>query len=69
MKENKTLITVILFLVIRVSGIAQIVTPPPPQQQVPPVGLPIDNGILILLALGVVYGIFKIISSKKTLNA
>jgi len=68
MKTNKTLLIVFLFLAISTKGMSQMVTPPPPQPP-PPVGLPIDNGVVIMLVLGVVYGIYKLILSKRKLNA
>ena len=34
-----------------------------------PVGAPIDNGILILLALGVIYGAYKIYELKKRVKS
>ena len=39
-------------------------TPPPPMPPPPP-GLPIDNGIIILFVLALVYGIFKALSFSK----
>lgn len=38
---------------------------PPVPQPVPPVGLPIDNGVVVLLVLGLFYGIYKIRKAKK----
>lgn len=67
MKKNKKIITLVLSLLISIVGVAQIVTPPPPQQP-PPVGLPIDNCVVLLVVLGVIYGAYKIISSRKTSN-
>ncbi|MDC0006515.1 hypothetical protein OAE03_00750 [Winogradskyella sp.] len=42
--------------------------PPPPPPPPPPPGLPIDNGILILALVGLIYGMYKAytLSSKKT---
>lgn len=34
-----------------------------------PVGAPVDNGILILLALGVIYGAYKIYELKKRVKS
>ncbi|WGD35857.1 hypothetical protein [Olleya sp. YS] len=67
MKKNKTLIALVLFLLISIVGVSQIVTPPPPQQP-PPVGLPIDNGIVLLVVLGLIYGVYKVMSSRKKSN-
>ncbi|WP_296311383.1 hypothetical protein [Winogradskyella sp. UBA3174] len=33
--------------------------PPPPPPPPPPPGMPIDNGILILIGVGLIYGIYK----------
>ncbi|MEM5540919.1 MULTISPECIES: hypothetical protein [unclassified Olleya] len=68
MKKNKTLIATVLFLIISIVGVAQIVTPPPPAQQVPPVGLPIDGNIIVLVVIGLLYGVYKLISKRKSSN-
>ena len=54
--KKKILVTLslVLFFVCAISG--QIVPPPIP----PPPGLPIDGGLLFLLASGLFYGIRKI---------
>lgn len=40
-------------------------TPPPPLQNAPPpVGLPIDGGLSLLLASGVAYGIYSLKRKK-----
>ncbi|WP_397364082.1 PID-CTERM protein-sorting domain-containing protein [Olleya sp. R77988] len=65
MKKNKTLLVSVLFLLISIAGVAQVVIPPPPT---PPPGLPIDNGIVALVILGVAYGVYKIITSRKASN-
>lgn len=38
--------------------------PPPPLQNAPPVGLPIDGGLSLLLASGVAYGIYSLKRKK-----
>lgn len=38
--------------------------PPPPT---PPPGTPIDGGLFILLALGLLYGVLKILKEKRLL--
>ncbi len=68
MKKNKTLLILVLFFVVSIKGMAQFVTPPPPQPPPPP-GLPVDNGVVVLLVLGVIYGVYKLIYSKKALKA
>lgn len=59
------LVVVVFFLLGFISS-AQNGTPPPPMPPPPP-GLPIDNGIVILFFVALVYGIYKIRRlSKKT---
>ncbi|MFD0963298.1 PID-CTERM protein-sorting domain-containing protein [Pseudofulvibacter geojedonensis] len=50
-------LVVILAMVFIMSGSPSVQEPPAPQQ--PPPGLPIDGGVLLLLASGVIYGIKK----------
>ncbi|MGB1307631.1 MAG: PID-CTERM protein-sorting domain-containing protein [Oceanihabitans sp.] len=67
--QYKKIIASILFVLISFITIAQ--TPPTPEQRdtlVPP-GSPIDEGIYILLAIGLVYGIVKIIQANKAKTA
>ncbi len=70
MKKNTTLLTTVLFLLISVFGIAQSVLPSAPEgaQGTPPVGLPIDNGIIFLFVAGVIYGVYKLVAKKKASN-
>ena len=69
MKKNKTLIATALFLIISIVGVAQqFVTPPAPDERVPPPGLPIDGGILVLVVLGLFYGVYKLLSKSKASN-
>jgi hypothetical protein len=58
---NKYFKVILCFAFIMVSQIVVAQGPPPP----PPPGLPIDGGILGLLALGVGYAIKKISDSSK----
>ncbi len=44
--------------------VAQGSVPPAPQGP-PPIGLPIDGGVVFLLVLGALYGTYKLIKSKK----
>ncbi len=62
MKKKKTTITTALFSVISIMCAAQ---GPPPPLPPPPVGLPIDNGLIILLALGLLYGAYRILKLKR----
>ena len=54
-KNTKTLLTIALLFMVSI-GFSQ--TPPPPAQ-LPPVGIPIDGGIALLIIAGVAYGIKK----------
>ena len=55
MKREHVLTLLMLTLTLYVSGQAA----PPPIPPPPPPGLPIDGGILFLLASGIIYGIKK----------
>lgn len=57
----------LLFLQFFLCAIAlgQDLPPPQPENTPPPVGLPIDNSILILVILGLLLGIFILASKKK----
>lgn len=63
MINNKKTYVSILFVLISFVCSAQM--PPPPQPPPGPVGLPIDNGIVVLLITGVLFGIYKIHEFKK----
>lgn len=43
--------------------------PPPPPPGPVPVGLPIDNGLMILFVAALIYGVYKVIKHKKGLSA
>ena len=44
--------------------------PPPLENGAPPApGLPIDGGLVILVVLGLAYGVYKVMSSKQSLKA
>jgi len=64
MIQNKTKIASILFLLISFVSVAQTMSGPPPPAPPPPPGLPIDAGIYILLAVGLIYGVIKTIHKK-----
>lgn len=38
---------------------------PPPPMPPPPPGLPIDNGIILLFVVGLVYGVYKTHKNSK----
>ncbi len=59
--------TILIFTVLLLSNIvcfAQDVDPPPPSGPNPP-GLPIDQNILLLLIVGLIYGAYSIWFSSK----
>ena len=64
MIQNKKIIASILFLLISFVSVAQTMSGPPPPAPPPPPGLPIDAGIYMLLAVGLVYGVVKIFRTK-----
>ena len=73
---KKIMRNLFIIALILISAISNIVLADPPGPPGPggnpvtgggtPVGAPIDNGILILLLLGVVYGVYKIYELRKT---
>jgi len=63
-KNFKNLIASILFLLVSFVGIAQSMSGPPPPAPPPPPGLDIDAGIYVLLAIGLLYGVFKALRAK-----
>ncbi|APX98963.1 hypothetical protein CLV86_1910 [Lacinutrix venerupis] len=65
MIQDKKTIASTLFVLISFVCSAQ--TPPPPPSGPGPVGLPlpIDNGILVLLGAGLIFGIYKIYHLRK----
>ncbi|AUC74641.1 MULTISPECIES: PID-CTERM protein-sorting domain-containing protein [unclassified Olleya] len=71
MKTNKSLSALVLFLLISTVCVSQGTPPPAPLEsaRVPPPGLPIDGGLIILVVVGIVYGVYKLISLKKSLKA
>jgi hypothetical protein len=70
MKTIKSLIANVLFLLISVVGMADSGPPPPLENGAPPApGLPIDGGLIILVVLGLIYGVYKVVSSRKVLKA
>ncbi len=67
-----TLLTIILIAFVPITSSAQNGDPPPPPSehgqngnQVPGGGAPIGDGLLMLLAMGTVYGLRKRITGKK----
>ncbi|WP_452219996.1 PID-CTERM protein-sorting domain-containing protein [Lacinutrix salivirga] len=61
---QKKIFASILFVLTSMITVAQGSVPPAPQGP-PPIGLPIDGGVVFLLVLGALYGTYKLIKSKK----
>lgn len=61
---NKNFFISILLILIGLVGFAQN-EPPVPQAKTPPPGLPIDNGIIFLFAIALIYGIYKVVEFSK----
>lgn len=60
----KNILALFLFhLIVCVSAIAQQKSPPPPQPEStpPPVGLPIDGNLWVLLLFGLIFGVYLLI--------
>jgi len=58
-----------LFMFFNLISIVQSVdVPPPPPPQPPPPGLPIDSGIILLVSVALVYGVYKLINHKSGLR-
>jgi len=49
-------------------GVSDSKTPPTPQTNKTPIELPIDNGILILVIVGILYGVFVLNNKRKLKN-
>lgn len=69
---KKKILTSVILLLISVVGSAQNPGgggqgPPPPQgaPPTPPGPLPIDNGLIILLAVALIYGVYRILKHSK----
>ena len=54
------LLTLLAFIIIPMATCLAAPSDPPPPTPPPPPGLPVDGGILILLAISVCYGIYKV---------
>lgn len=70
---NKKYLNALLFILVSfICTAAQSQHEPPPPQPMgsPPPGLPIDNGLVILFVVALVFGIYKILKfSKKPTQA
>jgi len=63
--QNKKILASILFVLISFAGVSQTMSGPPPPAPPPPPGLPIDSGVYLLFAIGLIYGIVKILKVNK----
>ena len=69
MKDQfKTILISIVFLLSNIVCFAQDVDPPPPPAPPNPPGTPIDQNILLLLMVGLIYGAYSIYFSSKKNN-
>ena len=57
---NKNLLVISEFLLSFIPTFADEPAPPPPTLPPPPPGLPIDNSVIILILISVIYGLYKI---------
>ena len=65
MIQNKKIFASILFVLISFVCAAQTPPPPPPPGRPGPVGAPIDGGLLVLLIVGLFFGIYKMYKFQK----
>ena len=68
--QNKLKLASILFFVVSFVCAAQGIDNPPPPMPPPPPGLPIDGNVLLVLALGLIYGAYlriKVLRKKDEL--
>ena len=64
--QNKLKLASILFILVSFVCAAQGIDNPPPPMPPPPPGLPIDGSVLLVLVLGLIYGVyFRIKVSKQ----
>jgi hypothetical protein len=68
--QSKNILASFLFLIIGLVSMAQgpsgMPTPPPPGPPPPP-GLPIDDGIIPLFVIALIYGVYKLNKIRKEL--
>ena len=72
-QNKKILTTTFAFFISVVCAVAQNQAPPQPQfatQGTPPPGLPIDDGLIFLFAVALIYGVYIVLRlSKKSTQA
>jgi len=61
--QSKKIVASILFVLISFVCLAQ--SEPPPPTPPPPPGLPIDGGLIVLLVLGLFFGVKSILKFSK----
>ncbi|KJD36677.1 hypothetical protein PW52_03260 [Tamlana sedimentorum] len=61
--QNKRIFASILFVLISLVCVGQ--TNPPPPSAPPPVGLPIDGGVMFGVVFALFYGVKKMVFGKK----
>lgn len=66
MKHIKKIIVPVLFVLVTFISFAQNIAPPAPSGGPVPPGLPIDSGLILLLVVAVIYGVYKVVKFKKT---
>lgn len=74
MVYNKKILTSILFLLISYAGMvaqnAELPQPQPMGAPTPPGPLPIDDGLIILVAVAIIYGVYRSLKlAKKSTEA
>lgn len=66
LSNQKILATTVVLFGIAINAVAQMEELPPPQAKAPPgPGLPIDNGLILLFAVAIIYGVYKILKRSK----
>jgi hypothetical protein len=68
MKIVPNKITLIIIISASWNMISAAPNPPAPQALPPPVGLPIDGGILVLALISIIFAFYKIYNIKKASN-
>ena len=61
---NKNLLVISAFLLSFIPTFANEPAPPPPTFPPPPPGLPVDNCVVILIIISIIYGFYKIVKSN-----
>jgi len=67
-QNKKVKTTILAVLMTAVHAFAQIQAPPQPEAKgspSPPIGLPIDNEVILLFIVAMIYGVYKIVRRSK----